>query len=109
MYAREGEEAGREGGEASPQGREKRINDPFGSIHTLQFQRYREPLASTSELLCLAPHVLAAPRVLLTGLCSQVSSPMSLLILVTDFSYASSLQKSQKDNSKRNCLALYFL
>ena len=47
VYAREEEEAGRERGVASPQGREKRINGPFGSIHTLQFQGYREPLAST--------------------------------------------------------------
>lgn len=109
VYAREGEEAGRQGGVASPQGREKRINGPFGSIHTLQFQGYREPLASASEPPCLAPHVPDAPCVPLTGLCSQVSSPMSPLILVTDFSYASSLQKSQKDHSKRNCLALYFL
>lgn len=108
MYAREEEEAGREGGEASPQGREKRINDPFSSIHTLQFQGYREPLASTQSRLA-SPTCSAAPRVLLTGLCSQVSSPVSLLTLVTDFSYASSLRKSQKDNSKRNCLALYFL
>ena len=86
MYAREGEEAGRQGGVASPQGREKRINGPFGSIHTLQFQGYREPLASTSEPPCLAPHVPDAPCVPLTGLCSQVSSPVSPLILVTDFS-----------------------
>ena len=73
----------------------------YETIHPLSTYLHTHP--------SIHPHVPAAPLVLLTGLCSQVSSPVSPLILVTDFSYASSLQKSQKDNSKRNCLALYFL